>query len=210
MSNFWKLFRMNSNYQEMQADLQCLANQQSQLQHNSLQTEMLLQHYPGIQSLQQVYQSSHPVHQPQNYLMNLQQNNNSGMPNRQMMQKIEHNNTENDQQWHSLMNEPPLTVFNNYQPAHTQYQHQPYVNNKRSVSNTLPNSSNAFPTIDNHYLPQEPYDHIMQPNKETQSQQFFLHNNQQHQQTFRKSWDITSMPQTNTFAEESQNVWNGR
>lgn len=200
---------MNSNYQEMQADLQCLANQQSQLQHNSLQTEMLLQHYPGIQSLQQVYQNSHPVHQPQNYLMNRQQNNNSGMPNGQMIQKIEHNNTENDQQWHSLMNQPPLPVFNNYQPAHTQYQHQPYVNNQRSVSNTLPNS-NAFPSTDNHYLPQETYDHIVQPNKETQSQQFFLHNNQQHQQTFRKSWDMTSMPQTNTFAQEPQNVWNGR
>ncbi|XP_060856051.1 patronin isoform X4 [Metopolophium dirhodum] len=215
------LSKMHSNYQEIQADLQCLANQQNQMQHNSLQSEMM-QHYPGIQSLQQVYQNTHSIHQPQNYLINRQQSNNCVMPNGQMIQHMDHNNTDNNQQWHSLMNhnQPPMPAFNNYnQPQHTQYQNQQgYVNQRPVSSNTLPNP-NVYSPADNHYLPQDPYDQIMPPNKETQSQQFFLHNNQQQpqqqqqqqqqQQKFRKSWDISSSPQTHTFAQESQNIWNG-
>ncbi|XP_022172106.1 patronin isoform X5 [Myzus persicae] len=211
------LSKMHSNYQEIQADLQCLANQQNQLQHNSLQSEMM-QHYPGIQSLHQVYQNTHSIHQPQNYLINRQQSNNCVMPNGQMIQHMDHNNTDNNQQWHSLMNhnQPPMPAFNNYnQPQHTQYQNQQgYVNQRPVSSNTLPNP-NVYSPADNHYLPQDPYEQIMPPNKETQSQQFFLHNNQQppqqqqQQQKFRKSWDISSSPQTHTFAQEPQNVWNG-
>lgn len=200
---------MHSNYQEMQADLQCLNNQENQMQHNSLQTEMM-QHYPGIQSLQQVYQNSHSIHQPQNYLINRQQSNNCGIPNGQIMQHLEHNNSDNVQQWHSLINhnQPSMPVFNNYNPSQLgQYQHQQSYVNQRPVSNTLPNS-NAFSPADNLYIPQEPYDQMVQPNTDTQSQQFFLHNNQQ--QKYRKSWDITPSPQTHTFAQESQNVWNGR
>lgn len=198
----------------MQADLQCLTNQQNQMQHNSLQSEMM-QHYPGIQSLQQVYQNSNSIHQSQNYLLNRQPSNNCIIPNGQIIQHLEHNN-ENGQQWHSLLNhnQPSLPVFNNFnQPQHPQqYQRQqPYVN-QRPISNTLPNP-NSYPPTDNHYLPQESYEQLMQPNTETQSQQFFLHNNQQQQQQqqkFRKSWDITPSPQAHTFAQESQNVWNGR
>ncbi|CAH1732677.1 patronin [Aphis gossypii] len=214
------LSKMHSNYQEIQADLQCLANQQNQMQHNSLQSEMM-QHYPGIQSLQQVYQNTHSIHQPQNYLINRQQSNNCVMPNGQMIQHMEHNNTDNNQQWHSLMNhnQSPMPAFNNYnQPQHTQYQNQQgYVNQRPVSSNTQPNP-NVYSPSDNHYLPQDPYEQIMPLNKETQSQQFFLHNNQQQpqqqqqqlqQQKFRKSWDISSSPQTHTFAQESQNVWNG-
>lgn len=215
----------------MQADLQCLANQQSQMQHNSLQSEMM-QHYPGIPSLQQVYQNTHVIHQPQNYSLNRQpSNNNCVIPNGQMIQHLEHSN-ENGQQWHSLLNhnQPSLPVFNNFnQPQHTQHyqRQQPYIN-QRPVSNTLPNP-NSYPPVDNHYLPQESYEPLLQPNNETKSQQFFLHNNQSHnqhhqqqqspqqkqqqqqqQQTFQKGWDITSSPQTHTFNQESQNVWNGR
>lgn len=214
---------MHSNYQDMQSDLQCLNNQQSQMQHNSLQTEMM-QNYPGIQSLQQVYQNSHSIHQPQNYLINRQHNNNCGMPNGHMIQHLEHNNTDNGQQWHSLMNhsQPSLPVFNNFnQSQHPQYQHQQGYVNQRPNTNTLINSNVYPPVSDNHYLPQEPYDQIMQPNKESQSSQFFLHNNQPHlqpqqqqqlqQQKFRKSWDISpSPPPAHTFAQESQNLWNGR
>lgn len=218
-----KLFRMHSNYQDMQSELQCLNNQQNQMQHNSLQTEMM-QNYPGIQSLQQVYQNSHSIHQPPNYLINRQHSNNCVVPNGHMIQHLEHNNTDNGQQWHSLIhhNQPPLPVFNNFnQSQHPQYQHQQGYINQRSNSNTLLNS-NAYPPVssDNHYLPQEPYDQVMQPNKELQSSQFFLHNNQppqqqqqqlQQQKQFRKSWDISpSPPPAHTYAQESQNLWNGR
>lgn len=206
---------MHSNYQEIQADLQCLANQQNQMQHNSLQSEMM-QHYPSIQSLQRVYQNTHSIHQPQNYLINRQQSNNCVLTNGQMIQHMDQNDTDNNQQWHILMNHnQPMPAFNNYnQSQHTQYQNQQgYVNQRPVSSNTLPNP-NVFSSADNHYLPQDPYDPIMPPNKETQSQQFFLHNNQQQpqqqQQKFRKSWDISSSPQTHTFAQESQNIWNGR
>lgn len=177
------------------------------MQHNSLQSEMM-QHYPNVQSLQQVYQNSHSQ-QPQNYLTNRQQSNNCGMPNGQILQHIEHNNSDNSQQWHSLMNhnQPSLPVFNNYnQPQHT-YQHQQTY--QRPNLNTLPNS-NAYPLADNHYLPQESYDQMMQSNKESQSQQFFLHNQQQQQQKYRKNWDITPSQQPHTFAQDPQNVWNGR
>ncbi|XP_025203346.1 patronin isoform X4 [Melanaphis sacchari] len=213
------LSKMHSNYQEIQADLQCLANQQNQMQHNSLQSD-IMQHYPVIQSLQQVYQNTHSIHQPQNYLINRQQSNNCVMSNGQIIQHMEHNNSDNNQQWHSLMNhnQPPMPAFNNYnQPQHTQYQNQQgYVNQRPVSSNTLPNP-NVYSPADNHYLPQDPYEQIMPSNKDTQSQQFFLHNNQQQpqqqqqqqQQKFRKSWDISSSPQTHAFAQESQNVWNG-
>lgn len=221
MYGFFKLFRMHSNYQEMQADLQCLANQQqNHMQHNSLQSE-IMQHYPGIQSLHQVYQNAHSIQQPQNYMINHQQSNNCGISNGQMVQHIEHNNTDGGQQWHSLINhnQPSLPVFNNFnQPQHTQYQHQQSYGSPRPMSNTV-QSSNAYPPVDNHFIQQEPYDQIIQSNKDAQSQQFFLHNNQQQQQQqpqqqqhqkFRKSWDITPSPPTHTFAQESQNVWNGR
>lgn len=202
------MFRIHPNYQDMQSDLQCLNNQQSHMQHNSLQSEMM-QHYPNIQSLQQVYQNSHS-HQPQNYLTNRQPSNNSGMPNGQILQHIEHNNSDNGQQWHSLMNhnQPSLPVFNNYNQSPPTYQHQQTYVNQRSNSNTLPNA-NAYSSADNHYLPQESYDQIMQPNNESQSQQFFLHNNQQ-QQKFRKNWDMSPSQQIHTFAQDPQNVWNGR
>lgn len=199
---------MHSNYQEMQLDMQCLTNQQSQMQHNSLQSEMM-QHYPSIQTLQQAYQNTHSIHKSQNYLNNHQSSNNCGMSDGKMMQhNVEHSNTDNLQQWHSLMNhnQSPLPVFNNYnQLSHEQYQQQSY---QQPVSNALPNSI-AYSIADNHYMAQDPYDQIMQPNKETQSQQFFLHQSQQQQQQkFRKSWDIA--PPSHTFAQESQNVWNGR
>lgn len=196
---------MHSNYQEMQADLQCLANQQNQLQHSSLQTEMM-QHYPGMQSLQQGFQNSHSItHKPQNYLNNQHLSNNCGTPDGKIMQQnIEHSNADNFQQWHSLMNhnQSPLPVFNNYnQLPHERYQQQTFIN-QRTNANALPNSI-AYP-VDHHNTVSESYDQLIQPSKETQSQQFFLH---QSQPKFRKSWDIAP-PQN--FVQESQNVWNGR
>lgn len=185
---------MHSNYQDMQADLQYLNNRHNQmLQHNSLQSEMQ-QHYPGIQ---QDYQNTHPVHQQKNYY---QQSNNCGLPNGQ---NIQHDNV-NPEQWHSLINQPSMPVLNNYDL--TTYQQQQYIN-QLPISNTIVNSNSYNPT-DNHYLQQESYDQTtMQPNKDTQSQQFFLH---AQQQKFRKSWDIVPSPQTHTFAQEPQNIWNGR
>lgn len=200
------LFRMHSNYQEMQADLQCLANQQNQLQHSSLQTEMM-QHYPGMQSLQQSYQNSNSItHNSQNYLNNPQLSNNCGIPDEHIMQQnIEHNNGANFQQWHSLMNhnQSSSPVFNNYSqlPHEQRFQQQTFIN-QRPHANPLPNSI-AYP-VDHHSTVPEPFDQLMQPNKETQSQQFYLH---QSQPKFRKSWDIAP---PHNFAQESQNVWNGR
>jgi len=190
------MFRIHSNYQEMQAD-QCLPNQ-----HNSLQSE-IMQHYSDIRSLQQVYQNSHSNNQSQNYTINCQPNNNFAMPNNQMIQHIVHNNVDNNgQKWHSLINHSQLQqpVFNNFNQS--PYQHsQTYINQR--PPNTL-QSSNVYPPSDN-YLP---HDQIMQPNKETISEQFFLHNIQP--QKYRKSWDLAPTSQTHSFAQESQNIWNGR
>ncbi|XP_050439779.1 patronin isoform X2 [Adelges cooleyi] len=205
MDEYNALSQIHSNYQELQADLQCLNNQQSQLQHNSLQAEMM-QHYPVVQQpIHQVYQNA----QPQNYLVNRQQ-----MSNGQMIQHSAERNNADNVQWHSLINnsnynQPPPPQFNQHQPQYVVNQMPP----PPVVNNTMPPSNNAYSPVNNHHYVahhEPPYDQMSTPKKDTSQQQFFLHNNQQEsQQKIRKSWEISSSPQPQTFAQESQNVWNG-
>lgn len=168
-----------------------------------------MQHYSGIRSLQQVYQNSQFNNQPQNYMINCQPNNDCAMPNGQMIQHMVTNNVDNNgQKWHGFINHsqrPQQPVFNNFNQAPYHLQ-QAYTNQR--PSNML-QSSNTYPPSDN-YLSQDYllHDQIMQSNKEPQSEQFFLHNIQP--QKYRKNWDLSPTPQTQTFAQESQNVWNGR
>ncbi|XP_050529806.1 patronin isoform X2 [Daktulosphaira vitifoliae] len=201
------LSEIHSNYQELQADLQSLTNQQSQLQHNSLQAEMM-QHYPGMQAVHQVYQNSHSIQQPQNYMINRQQ-----ITNGQIIQHLDHNNSENigSHQWRSLMNhsQPPINMYNNYNQSQFQHQQQ-YINQIPHIaSNTIPNT-NVYSSVNNHYVTQESFDQMGTIKQEPQSQQFFLHNNhQESQQKIRKSWEISSTTQPQTFTQEPQNIWNG-
>lgn len=200
--------RIHSNYQELQADLQCLTNQQNQLQHSSLQVEMM-HHYPGMQPVHQIHQNSHSIQQPQNYMMNHPQ-----ISNGQIIQHLNHNNPENigSHQWHSLINhsQPPVNMCNNYNQP--QYHHQQqYINPIPPIApNTLPNV-NAYSSVNNHYVTQEYFNQMDANKQEPQSQQFFLHtNHQESQQKSRKSWDISSSSQPQTLSQEPQNIWNGR
>lgn len=165
------MFRIHSNYQEMQADLYCLPNQP-----NSLQAEMM-QSYSGIQSLQNSHYS-----QPQNYMINCQNSNN------QIIQQ-------DSKKWNNLIRQQKSPMSDNFN-CHP----QAFVNQR--PPNTLQNP-NIYPS--ENYLP---HSQIIQPNKETQSEQFFLHNTQT--QNYRKSWNLSPVTQVHSFAQEPQNVWNGR